>query len=75
MGLYDLFPELDLLGRFCSDGAFQTAMRGAMRKDVFESLPEYTNMSEKVQRMLLLLDLLLQGLWHRDGPLKNSNKF
>jgi hypothetical protein len=65
--LDDLFPGLDLLGRFCSDGSSRTAMRDAMREDVFESSLGYATMSEKARRMLLLPDSSLQGSWRRGG--------
>lgn len=66
-GLDDLFPGLDLSDRFCSDGSFRTALRDAMREDVFDSSPEYAIMSERARRMLLLPDSSLQGSWHRGG--------
>jgi hypothetical protein len=68
MGLDDLFPGLDFSERFCSDGAFRNALRGAMREDMFASSPGYADMSEKARRMLLLPDSSLQGSWRRRSP-------
>jgi hypothetical protein len=68
MGLDDLFPGLDFSESFCSDGAFRTALRDAIREDVFDSSPGYAAMSEKARRMLLLPDSSLQGSWRRRSP-------
>ncbi|EED95290.1 predicted protein [Thalassiosira pseudonana CCMP1335] len=63
MSLDDLFPGLDFSDKFFSDGEFRTAIRGAMREDVFDSTPQYSGMSEKARNMLLLPDSSLQGSW------------
>ena len=66
IGLDDLFPSVNnFSSEFCSNGQFRTALRQAIRELIFDSSPEYANMSEKARRMLLLPDSSLQGSWQR----------
>jgi hypothetical protein len=61
--LDELFPNLDLSQKFCTDGKFRNDLRDAMREDIFDSTPAYENMSEKARKILLLPDSSLQGSW------------
>ncbi|EJK56706.1 hypothetical protein THAOC_23351, partial [Thalassiosira oceanica] len=63
--LDELFPEAGEFSRkFCSSNSFRSAMRHAMREDVFDSTPSYSGLSEKARRMLLLPDSSIQGSWN-----------
>jgi len=66
--LDNIFPGLGFSNLFASSKEFRTALRGAMREDIFDTTPAYASMSEKARRMLLLPDSSLQGSWKcKDG--------
>ena len=65
--LDELFPGLSFSDIFASSSDFRTALRAAMREDVFDTTPAYANMSEKARKMLLLPDSSLQGSWRCKG--------
>ena len=68
MSLDELFPGLSFSDMFASSTEFRTALRAAMREDIFDTTPAYAKMSEKARRMLLLPDSSLQGSWKcKDG--------
>ena len=65
--LNELFPTLPHLSElFSSSTAFRNDIRNAIRQDIFYSTPQYQNMSEKAQRILLLPDSSIQGTWKCD---------
>lgn len=67
MSLDSLFPErpdLKLSETFSSSSMFRLSVRRAMREDVFDTTPQYANMSDKARKMLLLPDSSLQGSWN-----------
>jgi hypothetical protein len=53
--------------RFNSDAPFRRALRQAMRLDIYETTPQYANLSPKAKEMLLLPDSSLQGSWRRSS--------
>jgi hypothetical protein len=74
IGLDDIFPLVNnFSSEFCSNGEFRKALRQAIRELIFDSSPEYANMSEKARRMLLLPDSSLQGSWQREKRRGNDD--
>jgi hypothetical protein len=66
MSLDDLFGvELGFSATFNSDTNFRQALREAIRKDIFDTTPFYSNLSEKIASLLLLPDSSLEGSWRR----------
>ena len=65
MSLDDLFPSCAgrLSSTFHCDESFRHNLRNAMREDIFDSTPTYSNLSPKARKMLLLPDSSLQGSW------------
>ena len=65
-GFDEIFPEAggEFSAKFCKNGDFRSAIRNAMREDVFDSTPSYSGLSEKARRMLLLPDSSIQGSWN-----------
>lgn len=61
--LDDLFPGLYFSRLFASSTPFRTALRNAMREDIFDTTPGYHGLSDKARRVLLLPDSSLQGSW------------
>ena len=62
--LDELFPNnIGISHKFCTDEHFRNDLRNAMREDIFDSTPAYSNMSEKARKILLLPDSSLQGSW------------
>jgi hypothetical protein len=58
-----LFPGLNMSELFASSTNFRSALRDAIRADMFDTTPSYHNLSEKARRVLLLPDTSLQGSW------------
>lgn len=73
--LSDLFPNVPNFSRcFATSAEFRTAMRSAMRADIFDTTPAYHSLSEKARRILLLPDSSLQGSWKcQDGAWARSS--
>ena len=78
--LDELFPGLGFSDIFASSNEFRTALRAAMREDIFDTTQAYFKMSEKARKMLLLPDSSLQGSWkcqggrwERKGPTDANN--
>ena len=69
-----LFPNLDLSHKFCTDGKFRDDLRNAMREDIFDSTPAYESMSEKARKILLMPDSSLQGSWSCNDTALRMNK-
>lgn len=67
-GLDDLFPGLGFSDTFAASTDFRTALRDAIRRDVFDTTPTYHGLAEKARNFLLLPDSSLQGSWKcREG--------
>jgi len=64
LSLDDLFPNIQFSQSFYTDSQFREDIRHAMRQDVFESTPSYSNLSPKVKAMMLHDDSSLQGSWN-----------
>ena len=75
--LDELFPEAggDFSRKFCSSSSFRSAMRHAMREDIFDSTPSYSGLSEKARSMLLLPDSSIQGSWNCKQFTSEDEKF
>jgi hypothetical protein len=50
---------------FNSDAQFRLQLRQAMRHDIYDTTPQYQNLSLKAKEMLLLPDSSLQGSWRK----------
>lgn len=62
--LQDVLPEGFSLSKiFNANESFRTNLRSAIRLDVFETTPYYTNLPEKAKTVLLLPDSSLEGSW------------
>jgi hypothetical protein len=52
--------------RFNSDATFRRQLRQAIREDIYDTTPQYQNLSLKAKEMLLLPDSSLQGSWRKN---------
>eukprot|EP00980_Cylindrotheca_fusiformis_P028247 scaffold22589_cov138-Cylindrotheca_fusiformis.AAC.10 len=64
LSLDDLFgKEVGLSDKFNSDRVFREELRSAIRQDIFDTTPFYTNLSAKAASLLMLPDSSLEGSW------------
>jgi hypothetical protein len=54
---------------FNSNATFRWQLRHAMRHDIYDTTPQYQNLSLKAKEMLLLPDSSLQGSWRRSSTI------
>ena len=57
---------------FHSDSDFRRELREAIRKDVFDTTPAYSNLPEKAVKVMLLPDSSLQGSWRKSEEMKDE---
>ena len=73
LSLDDLFgSELGFSGKFNSDKNFREKLRMAIRQDIFDTTPFYSNLSEKAASVLLLPDSSLEGSWRNPTGANDS---
>jgi len=75
MSLDDLVdPRLGFSKKFNNDREFRDNLRSAIRQDIFDTTPFYSNLSEKAASILLLPDSSLEGSWRistgQDGDIR-----